>query len=143
MLKRIILFAIIFYPLFAVKVSAAEYFVSPNGNNSNLGTIQKPFKTINKGISVLNSGDTLNVRAGTYFERVIINKPKVIIQGYGNEKPKISGDSNSSNGEGYYEIPTDFNANPTTVGARPTSWLGLVDITAGGVTFKNFLLQMI
>ncbi|HBP86492.1 MAG TPA: right-handed parallel beta-helix repeat-containing protein [Nitrospirales bacterium] len=46
---------------------AKEYFVAAsNGNDKNNGTNEAPFLTLEKGVSVLSPGDTLNVRGGTY-----------------------------------------------------------------------------
>ena len=45
------------------------YYVSPDGDDSNDGlTPETAFKTISKGLSVLDAGDTLIVKAGTYHE---------------------------------------------------------------------------
>ncbi|MCW5785303.1 MAG: right-handed parallel beta-helix repeat-containing protein [Nitrospirales bacterium] len=48
---------------------AAEFFVSTTGNNSNSGTIQSPFLTLEKAASVMAAGDTMYIRAGTYKRR--------------------------------------------------------------------------
>jgi parallel beta-helix repeat protein len=47
------------------------YYVSTTGSDSNPGTIGQPFLTINHGVSVLNPGDTLYIRGGTYAESLI------------------------------------------------------------------------
>jgi parallel beta-helix repeat protein len=49
-------------------VEATTFYVATNGNDSNPGTLSKPFRTMGKGVSVLTPGDTLYVRAGTYAE---------------------------------------------------------------------------
>ena len=51
-----------------MRLSAAEYFVSPRGSDSNLGTMQKPFATIGKAAGVLKGGDTCYLREGVYRE---------------------------------------------------------------------------
>jgi len=45
---------------------AATYYVSPNGNDSNNGSEANPFKTVSKGISLAQAGDTLEVASGIY-----------------------------------------------------------------------------
>src|SRR5262245_14536553 len=50
---------------------AATYYVSPNGNDSSSGTQSSPFRTVNRGVSVLNPGDTLLVRGGIYPESLM------------------------------------------------------------------------
>ena len=48
-------------------------YVNPNGNDENLGSMISPFKTLSKGVSVLNPGDTLVV-SGTFNLPLIISK---------------------------------------------------------------------
>lgn len=55
--------------------AAATYYVATNGSNSNPGTLARPFRTLNKGVSVLQPGDTLYVRDGIYAEALIDNIP--------------------------------------------------------------------
>lgn len=48
------------------------YYVAPNGDDdSNPGTIDRPWKTIQKAADTLVAGDTVYIRAGTYREQVI------------------------------------------------------------------------
>lgn len=50
------------------EASAYDYYVAAgNGNDSNPGTLQSPFLTLGKGLSVLFPGDTLYIREGTYL----------------------------------------------------------------------------
>src|SRR4051812_36018434 len=44
----------------------STYYVATSGSDSAVGASATPFKTIQKGASVLKAGDTLNIRAGTY-----------------------------------------------------------------------------
>ena len=47
--------------------SQSEYYVSGSlGSDSNAGTESAPFQSINKGISMLNPGDTVYVMEGVY-----------------------------------------------------------------------------
>jgi TusA-related sulfurtransferase len=50
--------------------TAATYYVATTGNNVNPGISSQPVKTIGKGISKLQSGDTLVIKPGTYAERL-------------------------------------------------------------------------
>ncbi|GJQ57594.1 MAG: DUF1565 domain-containing protein [Candidatus Scalindua sp. AMX11] len=49
-----------------LEASAETYYVSPFGRDSDPGTASKPFKTIQKGVNVLEAGDTVIVRDGIY-----------------------------------------------------------------------------
>jgi hypothetical protein len=46
--------------------SASTFFVSPDGNDKNPGTISQPFATVQKVQSALRPGDTAYLRGGTY-----------------------------------------------------------------------------
>ena len=50
--------------------SQNTYYVSTHGNDSNNGSFQQPWRTINHGVSQLYPGDTLKIREGTYNEIV-------------------------------------------------------------------------
>ena len=64
-LKRNFLAIILFFGLQILW--AQDYYVSDsNGSDNNSGTIDSPFKTINKGISMVNAGGTVYVMDGVY-----------------------------------------------------------------------------
>ncbi|MFI3269094.1 MAG: right-handed parallel beta-helix repeat-containing protein [Rikenellaceae bacterium] len=56
--------------LLAVTTSALakEYYVAPNGDDKNVGTIKSPFKTIAKATAVMQAGDVCVLREGSYPE---------------------------------------------------------------------------
>jgi hypothetical protein len=45
---------------------ATEYYVAPTGNDSNPGTLEQPFGTVQKGADTAVAGDTVYLRGGTY-----------------------------------------------------------------------------
>jgi len=47
------------------------YYVAPNGNDSNPGTMDAPWRTIQKAANTLQAGETVYIREGTYHEQVI------------------------------------------------------------------------
>lgn len=47
------------------------YYVATNGNDSNPGTEEKPWRTIQKAAGTVVAGDTVYIKEGTYNERVI------------------------------------------------------------------------
>lgn len=48
------------------RIVAARYYVSPSGDDSNPGTIQSPWRTIQHAADSVNPGDTVQVRAGEW-----------------------------------------------------------------------------
>lgn len=46
--------------------AVANYYIAPNGSDTNLGTITAPFATMNKAWSKLVAGDLVYMRGGTY-----------------------------------------------------------------------------
>ena len=60
--------AIIFPLLFTVTISeCATWFVSTQGIDSNPGTFDQPWASVQKGFSSIRPGDTLFIRGGTYL----------------------------------------------------------------------------
>jgi len=43
-----------------------DYFIAPNGDDHNPGTLERPFATLYKAHQIVTAGDTVNFRAGTY-----------------------------------------------------------------------------
>jgi hypothetical protein len=80
-----------------MQVQAKDIFVAINGDDvSGIGTIELPFKTIQKAAKVALPGDVVQVRAGIYRETVIPSKSgtagnPITFQPYQNEMVTISG----------------------------------------------------
>ena len=74
-------------------VHTKTLYVSTDGNDDNLGNLKYPLKSIAAAINKLNSGDTLLIRGGKYYESIgLKNKKfnsKTIIQNYQNEIVEI------------------------------------------------------
>jgi hypothetical protein len=75
---------------------ANEIHVSINGNNLNPGTKEKPLRTIQAAIDIINPGDICIIHNGIYRENVNIKKSgninsPIIIQAAIGENPIISG----------------------------------------------------
>jgi hypothetical protein len=62
--------------------AASEFYVSPRGDDSNPGTEKAPWRTIQHAADVATAGSTVNVRGGTYEERVTINVSGNASDGY-------------------------------------------------------------
>jgi hypothetical protein len=79
-------------------IIAKNYYVSKDGNDTNDGSLNHPFLTIQKAIQKLKKGDICYLRKGTYYESIRVetsgNKVKIIqIKNYKNEKVYIDGRS--------------------------------------------------
>lgn len=88
----IILFLLI---CFSITLNAGIY-VSPTGDDNNAGTIELPFKTIPKAVTVAVGGDTIYIREGThtYSTNISISKigtatSKYYLFAYNDERPLI------------------------------------------------------
>ena len=73
-----------------------NYYVSPSGNNSNPGTMSQPFEKIQHAIVRMGAGDTLNIMAGTYLEKVNVIRSgnpgqKTVLRNYANDTVYIDG----------------------------------------------------
>ena len=53
-------------------IPAATYYVTTTGSDANSGSSADPFRTLQKGASVAQAGDTVRVGAGVYYERIWI-----------------------------------------------------------------------
>jgi hypothetical protein len=76
----------------------ANYYLSPSGNDSNLGTLSSPWFTLQKAWTVLQPGDTVYLRGGTYtysIQQYLTGKngtatSNIKIYAYDGEKPVIT-----------------------------------------------------
>ncbi|RKY97568.1 MAG: hypothetical protein DRQ10_08425 [Candidatus Hydrothermota bacterium] len=85
-------------------LNAATYYVSPDGDNSNPGTIDEPWATPGYGSKHISSGDTLIILSGTYIISTywddMITPPSgtpsawTVIMGQGDPRPVIKGSNN-------------------------------------------------
>ncbi|MBO9610275.1 MAG: hypothetical protein J7639_30225, partial [Paenibacillaceae bacterium] len=72
------------------------YYVAPNGSDTAPGTLKKPFRTIQRAADQALSGDTVYIRAGTYYETVTpprsgTAQQPIVYASYPGEKVTISG----------------------------------------------------
>jgi pectate disaccharide-lyase len=54
--------------------TGATFYVSPSGSDDNVGSIDAPWRTIQKAADTLTAGQTALVRGGTYHEDVLITR---------------------------------------------------------------------
>lgn len=86
-------------------------FVAPYGNDTNSGSIDKPFKTIQAAADAVKAGGMVLVRGGEYSENIYLcvsgrEDAYVTIKNYPNELPIIKGTKKSD--EGIFNIEADY-----------------------------------
>ena len=111
------------------------HFVSTSGSDSNNGTSESlAFKTITKGVGVLDPGDVLCVREGTYNESFTVTRSGtassyITIKNFPGEKPVIDGEYKHPSTKTYVTDPK-----------TGTEWVytPLVMISANFIKFEGF-----
>ncbi len=82
---------------FAHSGQAATYYVATDGNDENPGTLNRPFRTIQKAADGAKAGDTCYIRGGRYHETVKIRSLKggegkpVVFAAYESESVTLDG----------------------------------------------------
>ena len=109
--KRIVIIAQSSQPTYASSTRASKYFVAPDGNDSNPGTEALPWRTIQKAANTLVAGDTVYIKNGTYYERVLparsgTSNNYIIYSAYPGHSPIIHGSGVSSGYKGLFEVQT-------------------------------------
>ena len=74
-----------------------NYYVSISGDDSNPGTLDLPFRTIQHATSIVEAGDTVHIRGGTYREKISIENlhgtkdNPITFKNYNDEEVVVSG----------------------------------------------------
>jgi hypothetical protein len=80
------------------KLSAANWYVAPNGNDNNPGTLTLPFKTIPAAIEAASPGDVIDLRNGNYAsEEIRITKSNLTLRSYPGEWAILTAPVNDEN----------------------------------------------
>ncbi|MDS0526032.1 right-handed parallel beta-helix repeat-containing protein [Clostridium sp. SHJSY1] len=87
---------LIFESKVAKAASTTYYVSSTSGNDSNNGSVNTPWKTIQKAVNTVKAGDTVIVRGGTYKEKVSMKtsgtaNAYITFKNYDGETPIIDG----------------------------------------------------
>lgn len=161
MVKSILIGAVFLFGTFLV--FSTDYYVSPTGDNANPGTLEQPWRTIafatcggrfgcpesTDNPNLLQSGDTLYLRAGTYNEAGIrvanagTETQPIRITNYPNEEAIVDGGFTEPNGldhEPVFEIDDThhlvFDGLTLRRGLRSNIRIGY-DRTATYITIKS------
>ena len=123
-------------------ISKAQIFVAPNGDDNNPGTIDLPFKTLTKAISVSGPDTLIYMRGGVYYDSTTIRLDKsglaghyIKIWAYQDEVPVIdfSGQPVSTSSRGllishnYWYLKGLVIINAKDNGIYITSWYNIVE----------------
>ncbi len=87
----------LFFTACLFEAGAAELFVSKTGIDTNSGTFNQPFATIQKAADSAAAGDTINIRGGRYHEAITIDgllgseTNRIVFQNYNDEAVVIAG----------------------------------------------------
>lgn len=74
----------------AIAASGNVYYVAPDGNDSNPGALNSPFRTIQHCLDIVQPGDTCLIRRGTYNEALVLRtsgteSSRIMIRNYNGE----------------------------------------------------------
>jgi len=131
---------------------AADYYVSPSGDDGALGTIDEPWETLDKAGNSAVAGDTVYIRSGTYNERLTPNNSGspgqyITFTNYNNEDVLIDAQNGTRNsgvyivGKSYVQIIGLQVTGANNYNNSPRSGVFVGDgssyITVDGVTAYN------
>ena len=104
----------LFFFIGVISVHAATYYVATTGNDSNPGTVSQPFRSIARGVSSLDAGDTLYVREGTWTQSFDIGTKAgtanayITLAAYPGETVTIAPGSEPFSNSGMYRLENAF-----------------------------------
>lgn len=124
-------------------LTCGNRYVAINGNNSNDGTQDNPYQTIQYAIEEVCNGDTIFVDKGTYVKNINFNGKEIVVTSlWGAEMTIIDGNQNGSvvtfeNGETNNAVLNGFTiANGTGTSMQIISGFGLY-IIGGGILVRS------
>ena len=97
------------FPLHPVYAANSTYYVAKNGSDNNPGTSSQPWLTIQKAARTVVAGDTVNIQAGTYNEKVTPSNSgnassPITYQTYGTGTVILDGTGKSTSNTGVFDI---------------------------------------
>lgn len=125
--------------------NAIDYYVDqnhPSANDQNAGTVDQPWKTINKANQTLTAGDTVYIKAGTYSTYINPSNSgtlgnRITYQNYGSDTVTISGAN--------YAVYINGKSYVTVQGIKATNCAHFLYLINGAnhniIAYSNFDLQ--
>lgn len=139
---------------------SATYYVATNGRDGDPGASEFPFRTIQKCLGVVQPGGSCVVRAGTYYEALVLktsgtNPSRITLQNYSGETVTVnSGDEKALRTDGrrhYYTIDglrfisnhVNYGDNEYSIDFEDGVWDGATDPNGGnnGFIVKNCYIE--
>ena len=71
------------------RIALSGFYVSPAGDDAAAGTVDAPWKTVQRAVASAAPGDVINLRAGTYAGGVFVDKPDITIQSFPGERATL------------------------------------------------------
>ncbi|GEM_PF-1937324 len=136
------LLLLIFVVLFSHSVLSADYYTAQNGADTNIGSETAPFRTIQKGASVIQPGDTLYIKEGVYNERVIplqsgTANNTIIITAYLNDRVIVDGSGIPLNWSAIIDVTLKSNIIIDGLYVYNSSNWGIGGEGAGNIIIRN------
>lgn len=153
-LERVFLFVLfLWFMILAIltlpsgaQAAGRNIYVASGGNDNNSGTIDKPLRTIQAGVSGATAGDTVFVRGGTYVETVRIlqsgsSENPITVKAYPGEMPVIDGRAGvDCLNCGLPDVPIVANQIDPITG-RGFNYNPLVSIEGDHIIFEGFTVK--
>jgi hypothetical protein len=124
--------------------TGTQFYVAVTGSDSSAGTEAQPWRTIQKAMRSATPGSTVNVKAGTYRERLSVDVSGtsgnyVTFQPYGfSGAPSCGGFTGVPCGGDQVIIDLASFGNPVTDGVAFLSISGRSHVRVRGFTFQNY-----
>ena len=121
-----------------------QFYVATNGNDSDPGTEAQPWRTIQKAMNSATAGSTVNIRGGTYNERLVVNVSGssgnyITFQPYGFDVTSARCGGYTGVACGGERVVLDYAYLGTNTSATPLLLIsGKSYIRIQGLTFQNF-----
>jgi len=124
-------------------------YVATNGSDSNDGSKEKPFKTIQKAVNLAKPGDIVYIRGGTYKGRIYIHNSGssgkyITLRNYPGESPVITRDDNDFNyqtilisGSSYIKIIGLHIIKTRSTGVRVQGPAEYIEFKNNEISFQN------
>jgi hypothetical protein len=123
---------------------AVNFFVAPDGSDSNPGTLSAPWLTIQHAMNSATPGSTVNIRGGIYHERLSLNVSGtagnyITFQPYGFSVPASGCGGYTGTPCGGEQVVLDYGYLGTVTDTVPLLQIsGKSYVRIQGLTFQNF-----